>query len=112
MFGDITGRNVGREIAIFLGNDMLTNPRVSQKIVGNAIITPGLESDTKKWATDLSQEINEGIVPVPIYQHSERTIGPNLGKASLNKLILAGVIGFVLIMIFLIWQYGKSGFIA
>ena len=92
MFGDITGRNVGGSIAIFLGNELLTNPHVSERIIGNAIITPGAESDSKAWATELSHEINEGIVPVPIYQHSERTIGPNLGKASLQKLILAGII--------------------
>lgn len=78
MFGDITGRNKGGSIAIYLGNKLLTNPNVSEKIVGDAIITPGGEPDTKTWAQNLSRDINEGIVPVPIYQHSERTIGPNL----------------------------------
>jgi preprotein translocase subunit SecD len=78
MFGDITERNAGKVIAIFLGNKLLTAPNVSQRIDGNAIITGGGEQDTKKWATELSKSINEGIVPVAIYEHSERTIGPNL----------------------------------
>ncbi len=78
MFGDITERNAGKVIAIFLGNKLLTAPNVSQRIDGNAIITGGGEQDTKVWATELSKSINEGIVPVAIYEHSERTIGPNL----------------------------------
>ncbi len=78
MFGDITEKNAGGVIAIFLGNRLLTAPRVSARIDGNAIITSGGEPDSKKWATSLSKEINEGIVPVGIYEHSEHTIGPNL----------------------------------
>ena len=89
MFGDITERNAGGVIAIFLGNQLLTAPNVSSRIDGNAIITSGGESDSKKWATQLSKSINEGIVPVGIYEHSEQTIGPNLGKASLMELIIS-----------------------
>lgn len=64
MFGDITERNAGNVIAIFLGNQLLTAPNVSGRIDGNAIITPGGELDSKAWATNLSKNINEGIVPV------------------------------------------------
>lgn len=93
MFGDITERNAGRNIAIFLGNKLLTAPNVSQRIDGNAIITGGsAETDSKTWATQLSKSINEGIVPVAIYEHSERTIGPNLGQASMRELIISGII--------------------
>jgi protein-export membrane protein SecD len=112
MFGDITERNAGWVIAIFLGNELLTAPNVSGRIDGNAIITPGGEADSKKWATDLSKKINEGIVPVGIYEHSEQTIGPNLGKASLKQLIISGIIWLVLICIFLLWRYGSSGIVA
>lgn len=112
MFGDITEKNTGGTIAIFLGNQLLTNPRVSGRIDGNAIITPGNEPDSKKWATDLSKSINEGIVPVGIYEHSEHTIGPNLGKTSLNQLIISGIIGLVIICAFLLWRYGLSGIVA
>lgn len=112
MFGDITEKNAGGTIAIFLGNQLLTNPRVSGRIDGNAIITPGNEPDSKKWATDLSKSINEGIVPVGIYEHSEHTIGPNLGKTSLNQLIISGIIGLVIICAFLLWRYGLSGIVA
>jgi preprotein translocase subunit SecD len=74
MFGDITERNAGGVIAIFLGNTLLTAPHVSGRIDGNAIITPGGELDSKSWATNLSKNVNEGIVPVGIYEHSEHTI--------------------------------------
>ncbi len=112
MFGDITERNAGGVIAIFLGNDLLTAPTVSGRIDGNAIITPGAEQDSKKWATDLSKNINEGIVPVGIYEHSEQTIGPNLGKTSLRQLIVSGILWFVIICAFLLWRYKSSGIVA
>lgn len=112
MFGDITERNAGNVIAIFLGNELLTAPNVSGRIDGNAIITPGAELDSKKWATDLSKSINEGIVPVGIYAHSEQTIGPNLGKTSLNQLIISGIIGFILICAFILWRYRSAGLVA
>ncbi len=112
MFGDITERNAGNAIAIFLGNQLLTAPNVSGRIDGNAIITPGWEPDSKAWATNLSKNINEGIVPVGIYEHSEQTIGPNLGKTSLNQLIVSGLIGLIIICAFLLWRYGLSGIVA
>ncbi len=112
MFGDITERNAGGIIAIFLGNNLLTAPTVSGRIDGNAIITPGAEQDSKKWATDLSKNINEGIVPVGIYEHSEQTIGPNLGKTSLRQLIVSGILWFVIICAFLLWRYKSSGIVA
>ena len=112
MFGDITEKNAGWVIAIFLGNELLTAPNVSGRIDGNAIITSGGEQDSKKWATDLSKKINEGIVPVGIYEHSEQTIGPNLGKTSLKQLIISGVLGLVIICLFLLWRYRASGIVA
>lgn len=112
MFGDITERNAGGVIAIFLGNRLLTAPNVSWRIDGNAIITSGGETDSKKWATQLSKSINEGIVPVGIYEHSEQTIGPNLGKTSLMELIISGVIGLIVMYGFLLWRYGISGIVA
>ncbi len=112
MFGDITEKNIGGVIAIFLGNRLLTEPRVSSRIDGNAIITSGGEVDSKAWATNLSKSINEGIVPVGIYEHSENIIGPNLGKTSLRQLIISGIVGLVCICVFLLWRYGLSGIVA
>lgn len=112
MFGDITERNAGKVIAIFLGNKLLTAPNVSQRIDGNAIITGGGEIDTKTWATELSKNINEGIVPVAIYEHSERTIGPNLGKASMRQLIMSGLVGLLMVTVLIFWRYRSDGVIA
>jgi len=112
MFGDITERNAGKVIAIFLGNKLLTAPNVSQRIDGNAIITSGAEADTKKWATELSKNINEGIVPVAIYEHSEKAIGPNLGQASLRQLVLSGFIGLILVTLLIFWRYRMDGVVA
>jgi protein-export membrane protein SecD len=51
-------------------------------------------------------------VPVGIYEHSEQTIGPNLGKTSLRQLIISGFIGLIIICTFLLWRYGLSGIVA
>lgn len=51
-------------------------------------------------------------MPVGIYEHSEQTVGPNLGKASLKQLILSGILGIIVISVFLLWRYGLSGIVA
>lgn len=51
-------------------------------------------------------------MPVAIYEHSEHTIGPNLGKTSLGQLIISGLVGLLLIFVVLLWRYGSAGVIA
>lgn len=60
----------------------------------------------------MSKNINEGIVPVAIYEHSERTIGPNLGQKSMRELIMSGFIGLVLVSMLIFWRYRLDGVIA
>ncbi|MDD3302936.1 MAG: protein translocase subunit SecD [Candidatus Gracilibacteria bacterium] len=110
IFGELTSRLTGEQIAIFVGGHMLTDPRVNEPILtGKAVITGNYTSDE---ALELAQNINTGVVPAPIYLTSERTIDSKLGLNSLNKLIVSGVIGFLLIMIFLVYVYRGSGFMA
>ncbi|MDD5770239.1 MAG: SecD/SecF family protein translocase subunit, partial [Candidatus Gracilibacteria bacterium] len=76
-------------------------------LTGKAVITGNYTSET---ATKLSQDINTGVVPAPIYLTSERTIDSKLGLNSLNQLIIASVYGFLLIFLFLVVVYRLSGF--
>lgn len=75
---------------------------------GKAVITGNY---TPESAAKLAQDINTGVVPAPIYLTSERTIDARLGQDSLQKLLRAGTIGFIAILVFLVWVYRAAGLI-
>ncbi len=110
IFGELTRRLVGKPIAIFVWGELLTNPTVNTPILnGRAVITWAY---TPEEANQLSQDINTWVVPAPIYLTSERTIDSRLGLNSLQKLLVAWLTGFVLILVFLVYTYRLSGLIA
>ncbi|NDK08383.1 protein translocase subunit SecD [Candidatus Gracilibacteria bacterium] len=110
IFGELTSRLTGEQIAIFVGGHLLTAPRVNEPILtGKAVITGDY---TTEEAKSLSQDINTGVVPAPIYLTSERTIDSKLGFNSLNKLLASGIVGFVFILLFLVYIYRASGLMA
>src|SRR3990167_9138920 len=109
-FADITKRNVNRIVAIVLDNQVIEAPRVNQAILtGNAVITGGFVLAQAKL---LSTELNAGALPVPFSVLEQRVIGPTLGIESLKKSLLAGVIGFLIIVIFMSILYGRLGIVA
>ena len=109
-FADITKRNVNKIVAIVLDNQVIEAPRVNQSILtGNAVITG---SFTLAQAKLLSTELNAGVLPVPLSVLEQRVIGPTLGIESLKKSFLAGVIGFLIIVIFMSILYGRLGAVA
>jgi len=110
IFGDLTKRLIGEPIAIFVWGQLLTAPTVNDTILsGRAVITGNY---TPEEATILAQDINTWVVPAPIYLTSERTIDSRLGLNSLEKIIIAGLIGFVMILAFLIYVYRFAWLIA
>lgn len=110
IFAELTKRLMGKQIAIFVGGQLLTAPTVQSVIPdGRAVITGNYTAESaKKLATD----INTGIVPAPIYLTSERTIDAKIGADSLKVIIHAGLIGLLLIIAFLILIYRVSGLMA
>jgi len=110
IFYELTSRLVGQQIAIFVGGQNLTSPNVNQAISGGKATITGQFSP--KEAKELSQNINTGVVPAPIYLTSERTIDSRLGTNSLQQLIVAGIAGFALIFLFLVVIYRTAGFFA
>ncbi len=110
IFGELTKRLVGRRIAIFVWWENLTSPNVNEPILNwTARITWRY---TPEEANELAQNINTWVVPAPIYLTSERTIDSRLWKDSLLQLIIAWVVGFVMILVFLFYVYRISGLIA
>lgn len=109
-FADITGRTVGKRIAIALDNQIIEAPTVNQAIEGgNAVITGGFTTDT---ATQLSTELNAGALPVSLTVLSSSVIEPTLGSSSLAKSLFAGGLGFIIIVVFMTTLYKKLGLIA
>jgi protein-export membrane protein SecD len=110
IFGELTKRLIGKQIAIFVGGQLLTAPTVQAVITdGKAVITGDY---TVKWAQTLANDINTGIVPAPIYLTSERTIDAKIWSESLRKILIAGAIGLIVIVIFLTIFYRVSGLLA
>lgn len=110
IFGELTKRLVGQQLAIFVGGQLLTDPVVQTTISdGKAVITG---SYTPESAKQLANDINTGIVPAPIYLTSERAIDAKIGADSLAVIVNAGLIGLFAIVAFLVWAYRISGLLA
>ena len=110
IFEELTAKNVGKQLAIFLDNNLVSAPTVREKISGGkAVITGNFTLDEAK---QMVQRFNAGALPAPINLISQQTIGASLGQDSLKKALYAGFIGTILIIIFLIFYYRKYGVFA
>lgn len=110
MFEELTGRNIGRPVAIFLDNNLIEAPTVQQKISGGqAVITGKFKLEDAKL---MVERFNAGALPAPITLVSQQTISPGLGANSLKKVIVAGIIGTLIVMLFMVAYYRLLGFFA
>jgi len=110
LFAKITERNVGKPVAIYLDQFLLSAPVVQQKIEeGNAVITGNFTVDEAK---KLAIAINSGALPLPIKLVEQKNIGPTLGASEVRKSVYAGVVGLFLVILFMVLSYGKLGIIA
>jgi preprotein translocase subunit SecD len=110
LFEKLTTDYLGQVIGIFLDGEAITTPVVQQTIFGGqATITGNFTLDEAKL---LAQRLNAGALPVPIEVISQQTIGPALGQASLEKSLIAGLIGFIAIALFTVVYYRLPGFMA
>lgn len=110
IFEEITGKNVGKPLAIFLDNNLISAPTVQQQISGGqAVITGRFTIDE---ARQLVERFNAGALPAPITLINQQTISPSLGSDSLRKVIVAGFVGTLLVMFFMIIYYGRLGIFA
>ncbi|HCC23056.1 TPA: protein translocase subunit SecD [Candidatus Falkowbacteria bacterium] len=110
LFADITGRNVGKPVAIFLDGSAISIPVVNEKITGGEAVISG--SFDLAEARLLSQRLNAGALPVPIELVSQQTVGATLGQSSLTMSLKAALIGFLLVALFMIGYYRVPGVMA
>jgi len=110
LFGDITTRNVGKQVAIFLDGSPISVPRVDEPITSGSAVISG--SFTLSEAKLLSQRLNSGALPVPVELISQQKVDATLGSDSLVKSIYAGIIGFIAVILFMILYYRLPGIVA
>lgn len=109
-FADVTRANIGRQIGIFLDEEMLQNPTVQDAITtGEARITGYASLEDARRVALL---LNSGALPVKMEMVEKRTVGPTLGADSLEKSKVAGIIGIGLIFAFMFVYYRVPGFVA
>jgi len=110
LFEEITARNVGRPVAIFLDGYPISIPMVNSKITGGkAVINGNFSIDEAK---DLVKRLNSGALPVPISLISEKTVEASLGNKSIANSLEAGLVGLLLVSIFLILIYRLPGLLS
>lgn len=109
-FGEITTQNVGKPLAIFLDDLPVTAPIVNEPITtGEAVISGKF---TVQEAKNLTIQLNAGALPVSIEIVEQKTIGATLGQESVSQSIRAGLLGLLLVALFMIAYYGKLGLLA
>ncbi|WP_455757789.1 protein translocase subunit SecD [Sulfurimonas sp.] len=110
IFGDFTGRSVGKRLAVVLDGKVYSAPNINERIGGGAGQISG--SYTVMEAKDLAIALRSGALLAPIYLMEKRSVGPSLGADSIKASMIALIGGFVLVIIFMVVYYRMAGVIA
>ena len=109
-FGKSTTENVGKRLAIILDRSVISAPQIRESITaGTGTISGGF---TFQEATDLALLLRSGALPTPINIYEERTVGPDLGKDSIDAGIFSLMIGFCMVILFMFYKYKIFGLIS
>jgi len=110
LFDQITATNVKRRLAIILDKNVYSAPVIQERISGGQAQVSG--RFTAKEAHDLAIVLRAGALPAPISILEQRTVGPSLGRDSIRSGFISMVVGFLLVVIFMILYYRLSGLVA
>ncbi len=109
-FGRATTDNVGKRLAIVLDGEIVSAPNINEPIAsGNGMISGNF---TFQEATDLALLLRSGALPTPLIVVEERTVGPDLGEDSIKFGITSLIVGFILVILFMLYKYKIFGLIA
>ena len=110
LFAEITKRNVGKPVAIFLDNLPVSIATVKEPILDGRAVISG-DFDLKR-AKEMVSQLNAGALPVSIELIEQRQIGPTLGEESVRKSLKAGLVGLGAVVLFMALYYGWLGVLA
>ena len=110
LFGRVTGANVGERMAIILDDQVYSAPTIRSKISQGSGIIEG--TGTIDEAKDLAIVLRAGALPADVQIVEDRTVGPSLGRDSIEQGKNAALIGLVIVIIFMVIYYGFSGLVA
>jgi preprotein translocase subunit SecD len=105
-FGELTGANINKPLAIVLDGRIVSAPNIHSRITDNGQIEGGF---TQQQAQDLSTVLRSGALPAGITYLEERTVGPSLGRDSIQSGLRAGVVGTALVVVAMLVIYALSG---
>jgi preprotein translocase subunit SecD len=106
-FDAITARNVGKPLAIYLDDQLVSDPTVNQEISGGSAQITGQFTYTE--ARDLAIQLDAGRLPMPIHIIEQRTVEATLGQDSIHRSIIAAIIGILIVSLFMIIYYRLLG---
>ena len=110
IFGDFTGKNVGKRLAVVLDGKVYSAPNINERIGGGSGQISG--NYTVMEAKDLAIALRSGALLAPIFLMEKRSVGPSLGADSIRASLVALIGGFVLVIIFMLFYYRMAGVIA
>lgn len=108
-FADITTKHVKQRLAIILDKKIISAPTIQEPITGGQAVITGIE--TLDEAKEIALVLQTGRLPVELDISEQRTVGPTLGQDSLVAGLRAGIIGLVLVVIFMLFYYRGLGLI-
>ncbi len=107
LFAELTKKHIGKQIAIFLDGQPISAPVVQAEILGGKAVISG--NFTIEEAKVLARRLQAGALPIPIELIAQQSVGPTLGADSLQSSLVAGLVGFALVAIFMILMYRLPG---
>ncbi len=110
IFGDFTGKNVGKHLAIVLDNKVYSAPVIRERIGGGSGQISG--GFTVEEARDVAIALRSGALLAPVKLLEKRSVGPSLGADSIKASMMALILGFVAVVVFMVLYYGIAGVIA
>ncbi len=110
IFSEFTSANIGSMLAIVLDKEVISTPRIDDAITGGQGSISG--NFTIDSANEFAIQLRYGSLPIPLKVVQTQTIGPTLGEDSLNRSLVAGIIGMAVVMVFMALYYRLPGLIA
>ena len=110
IFGDFTSKNVGKYLAITLDKRVISSPVIKSAITGGSGIIEG--QFTLDQANNLVVQLKYGALPIPLKVVQSNSIGPTLGRDSVNRSLVAGAIGLIIVVLFMLLYYRLPGLLA